>query len=435
MTDYGVTSAGFVVKPFADILGDKLNLALAAFGPNIDLRSTSALRQVLNIVSIEDQEHWKALERSYYANFVSTASGDALDLLGDDLELARENQQASGQVTLTLANAAPGRSYLVPTGALLETAAPAVRFRTDGPATLTSVQTTATVGATAIQAGPGGNVAAGTIVQINPIYAGHYLSLGAATITPSNATAFAGGDLLADDETYRAKLLRVPRTVFTAPAVTAAVLNVDGVRDCRVSDPLGGVDVSLSVFQDFVFDARRFGQARFLGTPYYFDVLVAPVSGRVWETLGGVEGLHDQVAAAVDAVRPIGIFPNIRLADAVAVGVRASILTQPGMDLVAVDAALKTAFEQRVSSLGLGGAVLASEVGRDLLNVPGVADVQNLHLRRYPPQFGGIVFGDREVFASAAIEADLGANLALAPNEIATFRYDSQLIDLRISDR
>jgi len=213
------------------------------------------------------------------------------------------------------------------------------------------------------------------------------------------------------------------------------VLNVDGVRDCKVSDPLGGVDVSLSIFNSFVFDRRRFGQARFLGTPYFFDVLVAPQPGYAWETIGAVIGLRDQVAAAVDTVRPIGIFPNIRLADLVVVGVRANITTQPGMDLVAVGAALKSAFEQRVAGLGLGGAVLASEVLGDLLNVSGVVDVQNLHLRRNPPTFGSIVFGDREQFQGAAIEADLGANLSLTSNEIATFQYNSQLIDLRVSDR
>jgi hypothetical protein len=79
--------------------------------------------------------------------------------------------------------------------------------------------------------------------------------------------------------------------------------------------------------------------------------------------------------------------------------------------------------------------VLAAEVSSDLLNVSGVVDVQNLHLRRYPPIFGSIVFGDREPLQSAVIEADLGANLVLTPNEIATFQYDSQLIDLRVSDR
>lgn len=435
MTDYGVTPAGFVVKPFADILNAKLDLARSAFGPDIDLRSTSTLRQILDIASAEDQEHWKALEGAYYANFISTATGDALDVLGDDLGLQRQNQQASGQVTFTLANEAPGRNYTVPIGTLVETAAPVIRFRTTDTATLSSAQRTATLPATAVLPGASGNIAAGAIIQIDPIYASHYLSLGTATVAATNAAPFTGGDLLADDETYRGQLLRLPRTLFTVQAVTATVLNVDGVRDCRVSDPLGGVDVSLSIFDSFVFDRRRFGQARFLGTPYFFDVLVAPQPGYAWETIGAVVGLRDQVAAAVDTVRPIGIFPNIRLADLVVVGVRATITTQPGIDLVSVGAALKGAFENRVAGLGLGGPVLASEVLRDLLSVSGVVDVQNLHLRRYPPAFGSIVFGDREQFQGAPIEADIGANLSLTSNEIATFQYDSQLIDLRVSDR
>jgi len=435
MTDYGVTPSGFVVKPFADILNAKLDLARSAFGPDIDLRSTSALRKILDIASAEDQEHWKALEGAYYANFISTATGDALDVLGDDLGPQRQNRQATGQVTFTLANEAPGRTYTLPIGTLVETAAPVIRFRTTDTATLSSAQRTATVAATAVLAGASGNIAASAITQIDPIYASHYLSLGTATIAAINPAPFAGGDLPADDETYRAHLLRLPRTLFTVQALSATVLNVDGVRDCKVSDPLGGVDVSLSIFDSFVFDRRRFGQARFLGTPYFFDVLVAPQQGYAWETIGTVIGLRDQVAAAVDTVRPIGIFPNIRLADLVVVGVRANITTQPGMDLVAVGAALKTAFENRVAGLGLGGPVLASEVLRDLLNVAGVVDVQNLHLRRYPPAFGSIVFGDREQFQGAAIEADIGANLSLTSNEIATFQYDSQLIDLRVSDR
>jgi len=435
VTDFGVTPTGFVVKPFADILNDKLDLARAAFGPNVDLRSTSALRKILDIASAEDQEHWKALEGGFYANFVSTATGDALDLLGDDLGRQRQNSQASGQVTFTLANEAPGRNYVLQVGTLIETAAPVVRFRTTAVATLSSTQKTATVGCTAVLPGVVGNIARNAVTQINPIYAAHYLSLGAATIAVTNPAAFSGGELLDDDESYRAQLLRLPRTLFTIQALSATVLNVDGVRDSRVSDPLGGVDVSLSIFNSSIFDRRRFGEARLLGTPYFFDVLVAAQPGYAWETIGPVVGLRDQVAAAVDTVRPIGIFPNIRPADSVVVGVRANITTQPGMDLVAVSAALKTAFEQRVSGLGLGGPVLASEVSRDLLNVSGVVDVQNLHLRRYPPNFGSTVFGTRELFQGAAIEADLGANLSLTSNEIATFQFDSQLIDLQVSDR
>ena len=291
MTDYGVTPAGFVVKPFIDILNAKLDLARSLFGPDVDLRSTSALRKILDIASAEDQEHWKALEGAYYANFVSTASTDALDLLGDDLGLQRDNQQATGQVTFTLTNEAPARNYILPVGTLVETAAPAIRFRTTDITTLSSQQKTATIGASAVVTGPAGNVPKAAIAQINPIYAGHHLSLGTATIAATNSAPFTGGDLLADDETYRARLLRLPRTLFTVQAISAAALNVDGVRDCKLSDPLGGVDVSLSIFNSFVFDRRRFGQARFLGTPYFFDVLVAPQPGYAWERIAGVTGL------------------------------------------------------------------------------------------------------------------------------------------------
>ena len=122
MTDYGVTPPGFVVKPFTDILNAKLALAQQLFGPDVDLRSTSALRKMLDVASIEDQEHWKALEGAYYSNFISTAMGDALNLLGDDLGLARGNQQASGQVTFTSTGAAPGRIYMLLVGTLVETA-------------------------------------------------------------------------------------------------------------------------------------------------------------------------------------------------------------------------------------------------------------------------------------------------------------------------
>lgn len=438
MSQYGVTPTGFVIKPFSAILNDKFELARALFGPDIDLRSTSALRKIFDIVSAEDHEHWKALEGGFYANFTSTASGAALDLLGDDLGLQRQFQAATGLVTLTLSAEAPGRNYVIPVGTLLETLAPAIRFRTTQSTLLSSVQKSVSVAVSALLPGAAGNVAKNAIVQINPVYAGHYLALGGAVIAASNAAAMSGGDMLDDDESYRTQLLGLPRTLFTVQAVRAAVLNVDGVRDCQLSDPLGGVDVALSVFDTFSFDSRRFGQARFLGTPYFFDVLVAPEPGYAWDNIDGIDtitGLHDTVAAAVDLVRPIGIFPNIRLADAVQVGVRASITIRPGMDATAIDAALKQAFEQRVAQLGLGSPVLASAVLRDLLNVAGVSDVQNLHLRRYPPAFGSIVFGEREAFQGQIMEAAIGANLLLTATEIATFTYDSQLISLQVSDR
>ena len=96
------------------------------------------------------------------------------------------------------------------------------------------------------------------------------------------------------------------------------------------SIPLGGVDVSLSKFNFFVFGQRRFGTQRQLGTPYFFDVLVAIYPGFLWETQGQVTGVEDAVEKAIREVRPISIFPNVRLANNVLVGIRASVLIRLG---------------------------------------------------------------------------------------------------------
>ena len=63
MSDYGVTKFGFVIKPFQDILSDKADRAREMFGDDVDLRSTSALRKILDICSAEDQEIWKRMEQ------------------------------------------------------------------------------------------------------------------------------------------------------------------------------------------------------------------------------------------------------------------------------------------------------------------------------------------------------------------------------------
>src|SRR5262249_12965389 len=146
----------------------------------------------------------------------------------------------------------------------------------------------------------------------------------------------------------------------------------------------GGVDVSLSKFNFFLFSGRRFGTQRLLGSPYFFDILVAVYPGFQWESDGQVTGVRDAVENAVREVRPISIFPNLRLANNVRVGVRASILIKSGHDRNAIAASIKENLERRVNALGLGNAVLYSEVMCDTKDVAGVLDVQQLHLRRCP---------------------------------------------------
>lgn len=434
MSEVGVTEAGFVIKRFQDMLEDKAARARELFGADVDLRSTSALRKLLDVTSAEDHELWKRMEGLYYSNFTSTASGDALDLLGEDVGVTRRFLKAHGTVKLKLSGEAPGRLYNLPVGTVVETDPPVQGFRTAKLITLSSESKEAEVNVVAMSRGPAGNRAAGDIKRLNVTFALR-LNLGSAQVAAKNDAPTTGGEVQEDDTSFRDLLLGRPRTLWTLEAVRSAVKAVDGVRDCRVFDPLGGVDVSLSIFRLFAFGGRRFGTQHFPGTPYFFDVTAAIYPGFSWETEGAARGVRDDIEAAIREVRPISIFPNLRQANNVLVGLRARILIRSGHDKSAVAASIKETLERRVNALGLSGAVLYSEVICDCKGVAGVIDPQQLHLRRCPPVLAQITFGRSERFQAQTVEMAVGENLPLLRDEIAIFEVDSRLIDLEVSDR
>src|ERR1700754_1966408 len=75
---FGVTSSGFVPKPFARLLSEKLALAKGLFGDDVDLMTGSVLRKVLELVALEDARTWAALASMYDNLFAVSAVGDAL---------------------------------------------------------------------------------------------------------------------------------------------------------------------------------------------------------------------------------------------------------------------------------------------------------------------------------------------------------------------
>ena len=431
--EFGVTADGFVLKGIDRIIADQQSRAQAMFGADVDLTSGSALRKVLDAVAWDAHELWRGLETQYYANFVTTATGPSLDLLGTDLGIARRNRQAAGQVVLTLTDGEPSRAYALPQGTVIETVtSPALSFRTSAPVTLSQGQPAATVTVQATGRGPAGNLPANQQLRISPGWAALYLNLGTATVTPANPQAFAGGELAEADAGYRVRLLGVPRTVWTADSLLAQVLDTDGVRDAAIFDPLGGVDVSQSYFNTFLFGQRAFSLQRQLGSPYYFDIVVATEPGWPWTTSGGtVPGVFDTLLETVRQWRPVSIFPNITQADEVDIGIRATLVIQSGHDQDAIQGQILAALHDAVDKLPLGRGVLYSDAMLLARTVPGVLDVQNLHLRRNPPLFGGINFSGA-VFGQS-VELGIGENVGLAPDEVAQFSVDSDLIDFGTS--
>ncbi|MCA1705902.1 MAG: baseplate J/gp47 family protein [Actinobacteria bacterium] len=433
MTNFGVTEDGFVLKPVDRILSEAFDRARAVFD-NIDLTSTSPLRKILEVTAAEDGELWKRMEDLYYGNFISTAFGDNLDLLGEDVGLARPQLPSTGTVQITLNNAAPGRRYIVPEGTILVTAVPSVRaFGTTATVTLDKNHQNATVGVVAFEPGPDGDVAKGAIADIDPTYRSIFLAdLGTATLTVTNPQATTGGTRTEPDDAYRARLVGLARNLWTVESVTQAALGVTGVLDVVLSDPLGGVDVSQSYFGTFGFGQRAFSsEARRIGEPYFFNVLVAHDFRAPWRTIGPVQGIFERVSAAVDAVRPVGIHPNIVEAIHIEVGVRATVVVQRGSDGAALLAAIRQRLATDIGGQRLGGDVLYSQVVRAIVEQPAVVDVQQLHLRRNPPTFGRITFG-AVPHQSAVVEAAVGENLVMGPTELAIFSPSGDALDLAL---
>src|SRR5262245_18634966 len=98
---YGLTDGGFVPKPFARVLAEKLALARSVFGSDVDLTPGSALRKILEVTALEDARTWAALGAMYDNQFVSSARGEALSRLGEELGLPRPFLQAQGTLRLT----------------------------------------------------------------------------------------------------------------------------------------------------------------------------------------------------------------------------------------------------------------------------------------------------------------------------------------------
>ncbi|MFO0750669.1 MAG: hypothetical protein U1F43_34120 [Myxococcota bacterium] len=448
-TRYGVTQAGFVPKPFAQLLAEKVALARELFGADVDLTSGSVIRKLLEVSALEDARTWAALAGMYDDQFVVSATGAALSRLGDELGLPRPHEEAVGAVELSLALKLPdGVTKLdIPRGARMTTAG-RHHVATDRRVTLSAGTTKLTVPVRAFYPGPEHD--------LDPTKAGERIDrwndadlaldemravaklAGVASLEAvvkvDHKAPLTGGAALWPDARYRSLLLRAPRSLWTVEAVQTSVSLVPGVRRALVRDGWGGLDINQSLFGNFNFAERLFGTERDLGSPYYFTVLVAATEAAIWH---GPDGLRAQVAAALEDVRPTGIFPRIEEAEEIAIGIQAKLVVRglplpTGTKKAINDSAAAVALKERllvrvqryVETLDFGEPVRSSEVIWAIMNEPGIADVQELQLVRYPPSFaqlGSAAAGDLQLF-------ERNANAPVQVNQIAVFVDDPQFL-------
>jgi hypothetical protein len=445
---YGVTQDGFVPKPFARLLAEKLALGRALFGDDLDLSSGSAIRKLLEISALEDSRTWSALAAQYDNGFVVSATGAALSHLGEGLGISRPFMEARGSVKLRLTGDLPtGFSQLViPRGARMLTSG-GHHVATDETVSLSADNRERDVPVVAFYPGPEHNLdpttAAGNgsfpqkIDRFNLLdeslnmLAAAEAAAGGPLVTIEHTSPLTGGERRWADARYRALLLRAPRSIWTVDAVRLAVSLVPGVRQAQVRDGWGGLDINQSIFGNFNFVERLFSSERDLGTPYYFTVLVAPAAAAIWD---GPDGLQVSVQSAIEDIRPIGIFPQVVRADEVGIGVSADLVVRgvplPSGNRATVNAsppaqALKARLVERlrryVENLSFGEPVRAAQGTWALMNEPGIADVRDLKLLKYPPGLASMPVSDplALVLPAGPQVFDCGENVDLQVNQIA----------------
>jgi hypothetical protein len=437
-TGFGITDSGFVAKPYARLLAEKLATARALLGEDLDLTAGSVIRKLLEVTALEDARTWAALSSWYDNSFVVSAAGFALDRLGEELGLPRPFEQAAGHIVLTLAATLPSD---VPSLTLTRGA----RLLTDGghhaaldeTVVLSAASPERTVAVVAFYPGPEHNldpaVATQKLVRFHPddpslaeLFALE-TRLGGPVVTIGHTESLTGGELRWPDVRYRELVLRAPRSLWRVDAIEFAVSLLPGVRQVVVRDSWGGLDLSESVFGGFRFIERLFSSERDIASPYFFSVLVAPTPAALWE---GPDGLRAAVVAEIEDLRPISIFPQVERAQEVGIGV-AGVITTEGLPLPSGSSAVINAssparalkvrlldrVRRYVEGIRFGEPVRWAEVLHALMNEPGVADVTDLQLLRYPPGLDVVDLTDPESLDDLQVFA-CGENVRLLPTQV-----------------
>lgn len=218
---YGITDKGFLRPMYNDILESKIRKAREAFGIDIDVSETSFLGQLLRLEAWDEAEIWEQVEKVYFSAFVNSTEGTGLDNVGMYLTITRRPATRSiGQVTIYGEEGA-----LVPAGFRVATKT-GVIFETLEEVELVGGK--ATVRIQSIGAGKNQNVAKGAIeIIVNPnpkIY----------RVTNADETD-SGLDIETDDEfrdRYKKSYSKAGGS--TVPALTSALLDIDGVVDAEV---------------------------------------------------------------------------------------------------------------------------------------------------------------------------------------------------------
>jgi Baseplate J-like protein len=438
---FGIVTTGFVPKSFGRLLAEKLATARLLFGDDVDLTSGSVVRKLLELTALEDARLWAAIGSVYDNGYVVSASGEALTRLGEDLGIPRPFLEARGTVKLKLLAPLPADhpQLVLPRGARLSTPG-GHHVALDETVVLTDAAGEREPAVVAFYPGPSHNLdpaepnqkidrwnrADAALADLDEAEQ----AAGQELVGITHTVKLTGGELQAADTRYRQLLLAAPRSIWTVEAIQLAVSTVPGVRQAQVFDGRGGLDINQSIFGNFNFIDRVFSTERDLGNPYYFTVLVAPTPAAIWD---GPDGLRAAVESVIEDLRPVGIFASVEEAEVVGIGVEAKLVVRglplPTGSRATVNASTAAAelrarlhgrLRGYIDQLPFGEPVRAAEVLWSLMNEPGIADVVDLRLVRFPADVATLDTSSPPT-GDGAQRLEPGENALLAANQIPVY--------------
>lgn len=363
------------VKPQSadEWLDDLLTSASEHFGDDLPGRENSGVASFYTAFAEVAAELEQELESVQDSVRVLTATGENLDILGQELNVSRRPEtSATGEVTFSRSNAASS-DYLVPDGTRVQTSSSdPVKFETTEQVTLSSGSTSVTAPIEAVNPGPKGNVAAGTITDAVQRPAG--------VETVSNASKTGGGRSKETDEAYRDRIIEIVGNTESTSGYNLyrRLSSYEYVREVRF------IDNSADVQQDQL-------------SPNEIEVVVSATPGHkdeiaqvIFEEIPGgsnlVSGVHG-ISTSGTAGLPNGQQFTISFSEPtpVEIYVDVSVESEKALDESNLKDQIVEYIGGTLSSgslvygeLGVAEDVLIGEVEYQIRDIPGVYDVTNL---------------------------------------------------------
>ncbi|MCW3134446.1 MAG: baseplate J/gp47 family protein [Methanophagales archaeon] len=343
---FGVTSSGFKLKTFDDIIKEKKAYAVQYFGTDVDLNPHSTLMKFMEVIAFEEALLWEALEAAYYNTYIDFAESASLNSIAAVMGIYRNPAvSATGVITVT---GTPGTT--IPEGWIVESAG-GIQFQTTEEKVI-EAGGTVDIDIVAVVAGTSGNLAADSITVIPSAITG--------VTSVNNDSATTGGIDLESDVSlrYRCKTALSVAGKGTVASIVAAVNAVAGVESVSYDENLNLHTLSLVVAGNFD---------------------------------------SNEVDKAIEETRPAGIKVTWVSPTIIDIYVDCTITLTEDAPLDTLDN-VAAEIDSYINNLGAGEDVLYFGIVDVVMDTAGVADIADLQVSKNPPP----VIGESNITITAA---------------------------------